>query len=103
MFGNNTFVTEQQSCQQRRKDNKLVEDESSNVNSSGYSSEGEEEGEKGDCHKGEQVLRKGDKNIIYYKVRAFFNISSGFRSTLKFCLDPKSILVLSLPVWKPAW
>lgn len=62
--GSNSFTRgiekELQSCQSRRKARKVEEVDSSNRNSSGYSSEGEEED---NTH---------NKNIIYYKIRVKF-------------------------------
>lgn len=54
---------------------KVLEEEANNMNSSGYSSEGEDEGERGDRGSKDakyQVISKVGKNIIYYKIRNSF-------------------------------
>jgi len=63
---------EKQSCHQRRKDDSIEEEDSNNVSSSGYSSEGEEEGERGRGQMEDPVDSKGEKNVIYYKIRNQF-------------------------------
>jgi len=63
-----SLAREEHNCKQRTKGSKLIEEESFNVNSSGYSSEGDEEGGEKDNKKSS----RGDKNIIYYKIHNQF-------------------------------
>jgi len=74
LHDSSTVATGGCSYKKRSKDSQSDEEETSNVNSSGYSSEGEEEvGEgEGGCIAKKQFSDKEDKNIIYYKVQNRF-------------------------------